>query len=73
MSDREQPAGADGHGGLVAAFNLSYTDLTPGQQRLFRRLRLHPGADIDVYAAAALDGTDLAAAIAGWRRCTTST
>ena len=26
----------------------------PGQQRLFRRLGLHPGADIDAYAAAAL-------------------
>jgi hypothetical protein len=37
-----------------AAFNLSYADLTPGQQRLFRRLGLHPGADIDGYAAAAL-------------------
>jgi tetratricopeptide (TPR) repeat protein/transcriptional regulator with XRE-family HTH domain len=47
---------------VAAAFNLSYADLTEGQQRLFRRLGLHPGADIDAYAAAALDGTDLAAA-----------
>ena len=47
---------------VAAAFNLSYTDLTPGQQRLFRRLGLHPGADIDGYAAAALDDTDLAPA-----------
>jgi tetratricopeptide (TPR) repeat protein/transcriptional regulator with XRE-family HTH domain len=47
---------------VTAAFNLSYADLTPDQQRLFRRLGLHPGADIDAYAAAALDGADLAAA-----------
>jgi tetratricopeptide (TPR) repeat protein len=44
---------------VAAAFDLSYQDLTTGQQRLFRRLGLHPGADIDGYAAAALDGTDL--------------
>ena len=47
---------------VAAAFNLSYADLSKDQQRLFRRLGLHPGADIDGYAAAALDGTDLAAA-----------
>ena len=47
---------------VAAAFDLSYTDLTPAQQRLFRRLGLHPGSDIDGYAAAALDGTDLTAA-----------
>ena len=50
---------------VSAAFNLSYADLTPDQQRLFRRLGLHPGADIDGYAVAALDGTDLAAARRG--------
>jgi tetratricopeptide (TPR) repeat protein len=50
---------------VTAAFNLSYGDLTENQQRLFRRLGLHPGADIDAYAAAALDGTDLAAARRG--------
>ncbi len=50
---------------VAAAFNLSYADLTPDQQRLFRRLGLHPGADIDAYAVAALDGTDLAAARRG--------
>ena len=43
---------------VAAAFDLSYQDLT-GQQRLFRRLGVHPGSDIDAYAAAALDGTDL--------------
>ena len=47
---------------VAAAFDLSYQDLTPGQQRLFRRLGVHPGTDLDGYAAAALDGTDLATA-----------
>jgi tetratricopeptide (TPR) repeat protein/transcriptional regulator with XRE-family HTH domain len=47
---------------VAAAFNLSYQDLTADQQRLFRRLGLHPGTDIDAYAAAALDGADLGAA-----------
>ena len=47
---------------VAASFDLSYQDLTPSQQRLFRRLGGHPGSDIDAYAAAALDGTDLAAA-----------
>ena len=45
-----------------AAFGLSYADLAPGARRLFRRLGLVPGPGIDAYAAAALDGTDLAAA-----------
>ena len=44
---------------VAAAFNLSYAGLTSGQQRLFRRLGLHPGVDIDGYAAAFLDGTAL--------------
>jgi len=47
---------------VAVAFDLSYQDLTAGQQRLFRRLGVHPGTSIDAYAAAALDGTDLAAA-----------
>ena len=46
---------------VAAAFDLSYQDLTADQQRLFRRLGLHPGADIDAYAAAALDGASLPA------------
>jgi tetratricopeptide (TPR) repeat protein len=50
---------------VAAAFNLSYKDLTGDQQRLFRRLGLHPGADVDGYAAAALDGTGVAAARRG--------
>jgi len=50
---------------VAAAFDLSYADLTEDQQRLFRRLGLHPGTDIDPYAAAAVDGTDLADARRG--------
>jgi tetratricopeptide (TPR) repeat protein len=42
---------------VAAAFNLSYADLDDGQQRLFRRLGVHAGPDIDAYAAAALDDT----------------
>jgi len=47
---------------VAAAFDLSYQELTAGQQRLFRRLGLSPGPDIDAYAAAALDdiGVDTA-------------
>jgi tetratricopeptide (TPR) repeat protein/transcriptional regulator with XRE-family HTH domain len=44
---------------VAAAFGLSYQGLTPGQQRLFRRLGLVPGPSIDAYAARALDGTSL--------------
>jgi len=47
---------------VAAAFGLSYHDLDATQQRLFRRLGLHPGSDIDAYAAAALDGSGVAAA-----------
>ncbi|MEO6085553.1 MAG: tetratricopeptide repeat protein, partial [Umezawaea sp.] len=44
---------------VATALHLSYRHLTESQQRLFRLLGLHPGADFDVYAAAALLGTDL--------------
>ena len=47
---------------VAAAFGLSYRDLDDGQQKLFRRLGLHPGPDIDAYAAAALDSAGVAAA-----------
>ena len=50
------------HNSVAAAFDLSYRHLTPEQQRLFRYLGLHPGTDIDAYAAAALADTDLATA-----------
>ena len=51
---------------VAAAFDLSYQDLTEEQQRLFRRLGLHPGPDFDAYAAAALDGTSLVRLAAAW-------
>jgi transcriptional regulator with XRE-family HTH domain len=47
---------------VAAAFGLSYTDLTEGQQRLFRNLGLVPGPHFDAHAAAALDHTSLASA-----------
>jgi tetratricopeptide (TPR) repeat protein/transcriptional regulator with XRE-family HTH domain len=45
-----------------AVLDLSYRGLTGDQQRMFRRLGLHPGADVDEYAAAALDDVDPAEA-----------
>jgi tetratricopeptide (TPR) repeat protein/transcriptional regulator with XRE-family HTH domain len=50
---------------VTAAFGLSYRELTVSQQRMFRRVGLHPGTDFDAYAAAALDGTDLDSARSG--------
>ena len=43
---------------VAAAVDLSYRDLGPEQQRLLRRIAVHPGADLDVYAAAALGDFD---------------
>jgi tetratricopeptide (TPR) repeat protein/transcriptional regulator with XRE-family HTH domain len=39
---------------VAAAFDLSYQDLSAEQQRLFRRLGLHPGTEIDSATAAIL-------------------
>jgi tetratricopeptide (TPR) repeat protein/transcriptional regulator with XRE-family HTH domain len=50
---------------VAAAFDLSYAGLSGDQQRLFRRLGLHPGTEIEGYAAAALDDTELSAARRG--------
>lgn len=50
---------------VAAAFDLSYQDLPTDWQRLFRRLGLHPGPDVDAYAAAALDNIDLSHARQG--------
>jgi DNA-binding SARP family transcriptional activator/tetratricopeptide (TPR) repeat protein len=47
---------------VAAAFELSYQDLDPARQRFFRLLGLHPGEDVDAYAAAALAGLPLAEA-----------
>jgi tetratricopeptide (TPR) repeat protein len=48
---------------VAAAFELSYRYLDAGRQRFFRYLGLHPGADIDPYAAAALTGLPLDQAV----------
>jgi DNA-binding SARP family transcriptional activator len=50
---------ADSDRSVAAAFAMSYRDLDDQQQRLFRLLGLHPGSDLDLYAAAALAGTCL--------------
>ncbi|NUW39903.1 tetratricopeptide repeat protein [Nonomuraea rhodomycinica] len=42
--------------GVSAAFALSYEQLDPAEQRMFRLLGLVPGRDIDPYGAAALAG-----------------
>lgn len=47
---------------VTAAFDLSYQDLGQELQAFFRRLGLHPGTDIDVYAAAAIGGISPASA-----------
>ncbi len=44
---------------VAAALDLSYRELTDDQRRMFRRLGLHPGTDVDAHAAAALDDTDV--------------
>jgi hypothetical protein len=51
-----QLAAGDRSGDLAVtvAFEMSYRDLTPARQRLYRSLALHPGSTIDDYAAAAL-------------------
>ncbi|WP_216898836.1 tetratricopeptide repeat protein [Nocardia alni] len=43
-----------GERAVRAAFTMSYNDLPPDRQRLFRRISLHPGPEIDRYAAAVL-------------------
>ncbi len=47
---------------VATAVDLSYRDLTVAQGRMFRLLGLHPGDDIDVGAAAALNGGSVEAA-----------
>ncbi|MBW4721512.1 AfsR/SARP family transcriptional regulator [Saccharothrix obliqua] len=44
--------------GVASAFELSYTALPTDRRRLFRLLGLHPGADVDVEAAAVLADLD---------------
>ena len=41
---------------VAAAFDRSYQDLSAPEQAMFRCLGLHPGTDVDAWAAAALAG-----------------
>ena len=74
MAARRAAASVSGNGkenlSVAVAFDLSYADLDPDLQRLFRQLGLHSGPEVDPYAAAALDGSGLRAE--AWRCCTTS-
>ncbi|MFE9836531.1 tetratricopeptide repeat protein [Streptomyces sp. NPDC005551] len=57
----DRPAESDNPRRSVhAALDLSYRHLTPEQRRTYRLLGLHPGADLDAHAAAALTGTPVA-------------
>jgi DNA-binding SARP family transcriptional activator/tetratricopeptide (TPR) repeat protein len=51
---RRVSALSDGERGLPAVFDLSYLSLDEQHRRLWRRLGLIPGPDLDAYAAAAL-------------------
>lgn len=48
---------ADGHRSVTVVLDMSYRRLGAEQQRLYRLLGLHPGPDVDRYAAAALADT----------------
>lgn len=63
LADRTRHRRLDG--AVELALDSSYGVLAAGQRRLFRLLALHPGEDLDAYAAAALMGEAIAAA----RRC----
>jgi DNA-binding SARP family transcriptional activator len=47
---------------VAAALSVSYRQLAPGRQRLYRLLGLHPGPDFDAYLAAAVASVGLAEA-----------
>jgi tetratricopeptide (TPR) repeat protein len=66
LDERHQDRRLDS--GVELALDLSYRQLPADQQRLLRLLALHPGHDLDPYAAAALAGTDLATARGQVRR-----
>ncbi|HEV2258745.1 MAG TPA: tetratricopeptide repeat protein [Streptosporangiaceae bacterium] len=53
-------AGGDPRAALASVFSWSYRRLPPDAAQLFRLLGLHPGADWDQYAAAALTSTSIA-------------
>ncbi|BCY13378.1 tetratricopeptide repeat protein [Actinoplanes sp. L3-i22] len=48
----------DPHSDMGVVFSWSYRDLPPGAARMFRLLGLHPGADVDGFAASALLGDE---------------
>jgi len=52
------------HASVAAAFDLSYQHLPADRQRFLRLLALHPGTEIEPYAAAALTGGGVNAASA---------
>jgi tetratricopeptide (TPR) repeat protein/transcriptional regulator with XRE-family HTH domain len=54
--------GGDAITNVRAVFSWSYRALTPAAGRMFRLLGLHPGSDVDTYAAAAMADTSLAGA-----------
>jgi tetratricopeptide (TPR) repeat protein/DNA-binding XRE family transcriptional regulator len=49
----------DGERSVAAVFRLSVADMPADQRRLFALLTVHPGADLDLHAAAALAGLSL--------------
>ncbi|MGA5703314.1 AfsR/SARP family transcriptional regulator [Peterkaempfera bronchialis] len=51
-----QPGELDTLPGVAGSFELSYSELGAAEQRLFRLLALHPGPDLTLYSATALDG-----------------
>lgn len=54
-----------GQRAVRVAFTMSYRDLPPERQRLFRCLGMHPGPDADAHAVAAFADIPVAAARAG--------
>lgn len=65
LGDADRPALAEfavEHRTLADAFALSYAQLPPPAQRIFRLLGLHPGGQFDRYAVAALSETSPLAA-----------
>jgi DNA-binding SARP family transcriptional activator len=64
LRDQRQRVAAlgDGERELATVFDLSYTSLDEHHRRLWRRLGLVPGPDLDAYAAAALADCDPAIA-----------
>jgi tetratricopeptide (TPR) repeat protein/DNA-binding XRE family transcriptional regulator len=55
-------AGGDSDTAVRAVLSWSYRQLAPADRRALRLISLHPGADFDLTAAAALTGADLPAA-----------